>query len=1108
MSRSRQLAAIMFTDIQGYTALMQQNEQKAIRARDKHRRIFNSNTEKHNGRVLQYYGDGTLSIFDSAIDAVKCGIEMQLGFREDPAIPVRIGIHTGDIFFSEEEIVGDSVNVASRIESLAVPGSVFISEKVYDEIKNQESIKTSRLRAFKLKNVEKPIEVYAISNDGLIVPNPEDIGGKVDTAPASAPQEQQHPLKLRIGHTPFLATKLFIPPLRAKAVLRPRLIGQLNEGLHGKLTLISAPAGFGKTTLASEWVAGCERPVAWLSLDEGDSDLTRFLTYLVAALQTIAKPIGDGVLGMLQSPQPPPTESILTALLNEITTISGPFVLVLDDYHAVDSRTVDDALAFLLDHLPPNMHLAITTREDPNIPLARLRVRGQLTELRATDLRFTSGEAATFLNQMMGLNLAAEDITALETRTEGWVAGLQMAALSMQGRADTVGFIQAFTGSHRFVLDYLAEEVLHRQPEGVRNFLLQTSILDRLCGSLCDAVTGQEDGREMLEALERGNLFVVPLDDMRRWYRYHHLFADVLQARAIQEQSDLIPTLHHRASEWYEHNGSPADAVRHSLAAKDFGRAAGLIELAWPAMDGSFQTAVWLGWVKALPDELVRTRPVLMVGYAWALLSEGELEAGEAHLQQAEGMLDIVEGTSGPTEAPSGEMVIVDEEQFRFLPSSIATARAYYAQALGDIPGTVKNARQALSLLPEGDHIRRGPAAALLGLAYWASGDLEAAHRAIADAMADFQLAGNLLFAISGTYGLADLCIAQGRLRDAVSTYERALLIVQEQGEPLLRGTADLYLGLGDLHRERGELEAAGQHLLRSEELGEQAALPDWPYRMRLVKARIKEAQGSLEDALRLLAEAERLYYRSPIPDVRPVAALKARLWAKQGRLGEARAWAQDRNLSVDDELGYLHEFEHLTLARVLLTEYNNDRAGRSIHEATGLLARLLKAAEDGRRMGSVIEILILQALTHQAQGNISLGLAPLERALALAAPEGYVRIFLDEGKPMAELLSEANTHRIMPDYTGRLLAAFEPKNEEKPDLPATPSAQPLIEPLSQRELEILGLIAQGLSNLEISQRLFLALSTVKGHNRNIFGKLEVQRRTEAVARARELGLL
>ncbi len=336
--------------------------------------------------------------------------------------------------------------------------------------------------------------------------------------------------------TPILATKLYIPPPRAKIVLRPRLIERLNEGLapSRKLTLISASAGFGKTTLVSEWVAGCERPVAWLSLDEGDNDPTRFLTYLVAALQTIADKYWSRGVGVLQSPQPPPTESILTALLNEITTIPDHFVLVLDDYHVIDSKPVDQALAFLLEHLPPQMHLVITTREDPPLPLARLRARGQLTELRAADLRFTPAEAAEFLNQVMGLNLSAEDIAALEARTEGWIAGLQLAALSMQGRSDATSFIQAFTGSHRFVLDYLVEEVLQRQPEGIHSFLLKTAILDRLSGSLCDAVTGREDGKGMLETLERGNLFIIPLDDQRQWYRYHPLFAEVLQARLLR----------------------------------------------------------------------------------------------------------------------------------------------------------------------------------------------------------------------------------------------------------------------------------------------------------------------------------------------------------------------------------------------------------------------------------------------------------------------------------------------------------------------------------------------------------------------------------------------
>ena len=454
--------------------------------------------------------------------------------------------------------------------------------------------------------------------------------------------------------TPILATKLYIPRLRPNVVSRPRLIERLNEGLHRNLILISAPAGFGKTTLVSEWVAGCDRPVAWLSLDEGDNDPTRFLTYLVAALQTIAPNIGVGVLGALQSPQPPPTEAILTALLNEITAIPDNFVLVLDDYHVLDAKPIDHALTFLSSICHHSMHLVIATREDPQLPLARLRARGQLTELRAADLRFTASEAAEFLNQVMGLGLSAADIAALEDRTEGWIAGLQLAALSLQGRQDVPGFIRAFAGDHRYIVDYLVEEVLQRQPEPVRSFLLQTSILDRLHGPLCDAVTGQEEGNARLEALERGNFFVVPLDDKRHWYRYHHLFAEVLSAHLMAEQPDQVATLHRRASEWYEQNGLAADAIRHALAAEDFERAADLIELAVPAMRRSRQEATVLGWLKALPDELVHCRPVLSVGYAWALLAVGELEAVEARLRDAERWLDTTADTSELCGSPIG----------------------------------------------------------------------------------------------------------------------------------------------------------------------------------------------------------------------------------------------------------------------------------------------------------------------------------------------------------------------------------------------------------------------------------------------------------------------
>jgi len=1023
MQRTRQLAAIMFTDIVGYTALMQQNEKKAIQTRDKHRRIFNSITEKYKGRILQYYGDGTLSIFYSAINAVQCGIEMQRDFQKGPSIPVRIGIHTGDIIFSEEEIIGDSVNVASRIESLAVPGSVFISDKVYDEIKNQESIKTSLLKTFKLKNIKKPVEVYAVSNVGLIVPKPDDIKGKTATDPASLPEKQEQSI---------LVTKLYIPPPRPKVVHRTRLIEQIDKGLHGKLTLISAPAGFGKTTLVSDWIAGCERPAAWLSLDEEDNDPTRFLDYLVAALQTIAANIGEGVSGLLQSPQPPPTESILTTLLNEITTVQDNFVLVLDDYHVIDAKPVDDILTFLLEHLPPQMHLVITTRENPNLPLPRLRVRSQLTEIRVKDLRFTPSEAAGFLNQVMGLNLSAEDIAALENRTEGWVAGLQLAALSMQGREDIPGFIRTFAGDDRYVIDYLVEEVLQRQPEHIRNFLLQTSILDRLIGPLCDAVTDQKEGKGLLEALERGNLFVIPLDDTRQWYRYHHLFAGVLHSRLMEEQGERVHTLHLQASKWYKQNGLSADAIRHALAADDFEWAADLIELVWPETNRYIQSAPWLGWVKALPDELVNVRPVLNINYACALMDIGEMEAGEARLLQVEKLLETTEEIS-ETPEESNRMVIVDKEQYRLLPATIASARAYLAGTLGDVAGTIKYTRQNIDLLPEDDHYRREGAAAMLGIAYFAIGDLEAAYQTFEGSFEGMKKAGDI-DDVGGTFLLADIRIAQGRLFDAVDLYEQSLELIPEQG-PVPSGTAYLYLGLSKLYHEQGNPIAAKAYLLRSEEANKNSPYQLWQYRFTLAQAQIEEVQGNLDGALELLNKAEALYYRNIVPEIRPLEALKVKIWIKQGKLNKALDWVQVRGLSVDDDLSYLQEFEHLTLARVFIAQFKSEQAESYILKALGLLERLLKAAVEGKRGGSVIEILMLQALAHEAQGNILLGLVPLERALTLAEPEGYIRIFVDEGMPMAQLLSAAKAKKIMPDYVSKLLAIFEDEKKKQATL-------------------------------------------------------------------------
>jgi len=923
--------------------------------------------------------------------------------------------------------------------------------------------------------------------------------------------------------TPLLATKLYIPPPRLNIVLRPRQIARLNEGLHGKLTLIAAPAGFGKTTLVSEWVAArtedrglrtetvtsslspqssaLSTRVAWLSLDEGDSDPTRFLAYLVAALQMIAPTIGAGVVGVLQSPQPPPIEAILTALLNDITTVPDKFILVLDDYHVIDAKSVDTVLTFLLEHLPPQMHLVVTTREDPHLPLARLRVRGQLTELRAADLRFTPAEAAEFLSQVMDLDLSAEEVAALESRTEGWIAGLQLAALSMRGRDDIAQFVRAFAGDNRYIVDYLVDEVLQRQPAPVRRFLLQTAILDRLHGSLCDAVTGQERGQAQLEALERGNFFVVPLDDNRHWFRYHHLFADVLAAHLRAEQPEQVSTLHRRASEWYEHNGSATDAIRHALAAEDFERAADLVELAVPAMRRSRQEATMLGWLKALPDELIHCRPVLSVHYAGALLAGGELKGVEDRLRDAERWLDMTADGRERHQARSANMVVVDEEEFRRLPGAIAIYRAGQALALGDVPETVTYARRALELVPEEDHLGRGAATALLGLAYWTSGDLETAHRTYAEGMARVHKAGHLSDAISGAIARADIRIAQGRLHEAMRTYEQALQLATEQGEPVLRGTADLYVGMSELHREQNDLHAAMQCLLSSKELGERTGLPQNRSRWCVAMARIREAQGDLDGALDLLHEAERLYMRDFFPNVRPVAALKTRVRVAQGRLGEALGWAREQGLSAHDDLSYLREFEHITLARVLLARSKSDRADRSMREAIGLLERLLKAAEAGERMGSVIEILVLLSLAHQIQGDIPAALAPLERALTLAEPEGYVRIFVDEGPPMAVLLEAAAKHGTAPSYVRRLLAALG-KAEDR-----TPVKQGLIEPLSERELEVLRLLRTDLSGPDIARELMVSLHTLRTHTNNIYTKLGVNNRRAAVRRAEELGL-
>jgi LuxR family transcriptional regulator, maltose regulon positive regulatory protein len=904
---------------------------------------------------------------------------------------------------------------------------------------------------------------------------------------------------------PLLQTKLYIPKLRRGQVERPRLLERMSRGAESKLTLVSAPAGFGKTTLLAEWLEGAASDgisTAWLSLDPGDSQATTFWSYVIAALQTVAPGFGANSLSLLRQPQPPPIEAILATLVNELSETSHQIIFVLDDYHAIDARDVDQGMAFLLDHLPRHVHVVIATRADPAFPLARLRGRAELAEIRAADLRFTPDEALAYLNEVMGLNLTASDVAALEERTEGWIAALQLAALSLQGRDDVAGFIAGFAGDDRYIVDYLVEEVLHRQPEEVRSFLLDTSILDRLTGPLCDAVTGQSGGKAMLEALDRANLFLVPLDDRRQWYRYHHLFADVLMARLKDEQPDRVPELHRRASDWYEHNGDRSEAIRHALAGEDFDRAASLIESAVPALRQGHQEVTALQWLRALPDEVIARRPVLSVAYAWALLSIGELEDVERRLGDGERWLTAPHGV--PDEAGAGrpEMVVVDRREFSLLAALIAVYRAVLAQIRGDVATTVRHAREALNLAPEDDDLLRGAAEALLGLATWASGDLETAHRIYGAGMARVQRSGSLSDALGAAIALADIRITQGRLRDAIRTYEQALQLSAKHGEPVLRATADMYVGLSDLAREQGDLQAATRHLQASKDLGEHMGYPQNRYRLHVVTARIRQAEGDLDGALDAIHEAQRLYMPDFIPDVRPLPAQEARILLRQGRLAEANAWARARGLSPHDDLAYLREFEHVTLARVLLAQSTLDPSDGSARDAFALLGRLLRAAEDGQRTGNVIEILVLLALAHQVRGDMPAALAALGRALALGEPEGYVRVFLDEGAPMAALLQDAANRGIAPDYVRHLLADFGHAHDR------TPIKQPLVEPLSERELDVLRLLATDLAGPEIARELVVSLSTVRSHTKAIYAKLGANSRRSAVTRAEELDLL
>jgi LuxR family maltose regulon positive regulatory protein len=876
----------------------------------------------------------------------------------------------------------------------------------------------------------------------------------------------------------LIQTRLHIPPLRAKHIQRPRLFSSLEQALERKLILLSAPAGYGKTTLLSAWARRTSWPVAWFSLDRGDNDRTRFFTYLLSALQRIQPQVGQITSGLLAARQAPSNEQLLTPLLNELLLVPH-MALVLDDYQSIEEQSIHEALTFLLEYLPESLRLIIATRTDPPLPLARLRARHQLQELRTNELRFSREESVAFLTESMDLSLQEEVIVALDERNQGWITGLQLAALSLQGHSHQPDHHLAEI--HHFVFDYLAEEVMQQLSPSLQTFLLQTSVLTHLYPALCDAVTGQGSGQHQLVLLEKNNLFLMPLDAEQNWYRYHPLFAEFLRKRLRQHNSAIIPDLLERASLWCEQHRFLDEAIEYALAAELDGRAAQLIARHARTLLTKRELSTLLRWIEKLPADIVQVQPQLCISYCWALLFTFQVERIGPLLQQAESVLDDMSDREGQT-ALRGE---------------IAAIQATQASLRGDLEQTIVLTARALSDLPPEDLWTRGTLVFFQGVAYYVTGDMLKARQSYQEALSLNRSAGNHSLALLAHCYLARLLMTVGQLRDALQMLETARAQARERDSLFSLAGGILAVELGNIYYEQNEMERAYAELTRSIEIGKMLASADLLRAGFLALARWQQARGQMEAARGLLGQVDEVKQSASVLWVEAeIQAYRLQWEASQHRAKEMEYY---RIVELEREEGptitLLTEITYLARVRALIIS-------GSMNAALGLLEKLLRHAEDEQRTGSIIKIRILQAKIFFLRGDSVPGLKAIQRALTLAAPERYMRVFLDEGEPIKVALQHAAAHGIQSPYTLQILRAFSEA------VPHVFQAQPLLDPLSERELEVLQCIRSGLSNQAIADHLQVSLNTVKTHLSHIFAKLHVNSRTQAVARANELGIM